>query len=41
MENDDFSINYQESFKQLFDYYQGIFKLVTFFILTVIFPKGF
>ena len=31
MENDDFSINYQESFKQLFDYYQGIFKLVTFF----------
>lgn len=31
MENDDFSINYQESFKQLIDYYQGIFKLVTFF----------
>lgn len=31
MENDDFSIDYQESFKELIDYYQGIFKLVTFF----------
>lgn len=31
MENDDFSINYQESFKELINYYQGIFKLVTFF----------
>lgn len=31
MGNDDFSIDYQESFKELIDYYQGIFKLVTFF----------
>lgn len=31
MGNDDFSIDYQETFKELIDYYQGIFKLVTFF----------
>lgn len=31
MENDDFSIDYQESFKELIDYYQGIFRLVSFF----------